>query len=349
MDQSLDPSQLGSKIAFVFPGQGSQFVGMGQRLHDLSDGARRVFRQADEVLGFPLSRLCFEGPADELEDTINAQPAILTVSHAAMEALRERWHQLGDAISPICVAGHSLGEYSALVSAGVLDFADALVLVRERGRLMKEAGVERPGGMAAVIGLSSEDLRQVCDEASAAGGIVVLANDNCPGQTVISGEVDALERAMALASTRGARKVVRLGISIASHSPLMDKASTRLSAIVSDVSFREPVTPIVSNISGRFVTSVEEIRRNVGQQVVRPVMWTGSVIEMIDHGVETFLEIGPGQVLGGLIRRVRREVKTLTTADLGIPVGLHGTVTVPELVAKPASQPQPQSPIARAS
>jgi [acyl-carrier-protein] S-malonyltransferase len=329
MDQQLDPGQLGANVAFVFPGQGSQYVGMGQRLHDISESARRVFRQADEVLGFPLSKLCFEGPADELEDTINAQPAILTVSHAALEALRERWHQLGSAISPICVAGHSLGEYSALVSAGVLDFADALVLVRERGRLMKEAGDERPGGMAAVIGLSSEQLHQVCIDASAGGGIVVLANDNCPGQTVISGELAALERAMSLAVSRGARKVVRLGISIASHSPLMDDAGARLNELATEVRFREPITPIVSNISGRFVTSVDEIRRNVGQQVVRPVMWTGSVIEMIDHGVETFLEIGPSQVLGGLIRRVKREVHTLTAADFGIQVGVPTLITPP--------------------
>jgi [acyl-carrier-protein] S-malonyltransferase len=346
MDQSLDSGQIRSNIAFVFPGQGSQYVGMGQRLHEISESARRVFRQADDILGFPLSRLCFEGPGNELEDTINAQPAILTVSHAALEALRERWHQLGEAISPVCVAGHSLGEYSALVSAGVLDFADALPLVRERGRLMKEAGNERPGGMAAVIGLTSAELQQVCIDASASGGIVVLANDNCPGQTVISGEIAALERAMELAVSRGARKVVRLEISIASHSPLMNEAGSRLTELVADMRFHEPLMPIVSNITGRFVTSVDEIRRNVGQQVVRPVMWTGSVIEMIDNGVETFLEIGPNQVLSGLIRRVKREVKTLTAADFGIPVGLHGAVSFPERVTKTAAA---ESVVAQAS
>jgi [acyl-carrier-protein] S-malonyltransferase len=326
MDQPLDSRQLGQHVAFVFPGQGSQFVGMGQRLHEISDSARRVFRQADEILGFPLSKLCFEGPEEELEDTINAQPAILTVSHAALEALRERWQQMGFSVSPVCVAGHSLGEYSALVSAGALDFGDALLLVRERGRLMKEAGTERPGGMAAIIGLSSAELRQVCEEASGDGGIVVLANDNCPGQTVISGEIVALEKAMRLAVDRGARKVVRLGISIASHSPLMDHASDQLSQIATSVKFNEPIMPIVSNITGRFVTSVDEIRRNVGQQVIRPVNWTGSVIEMLDSGVETFLEIGPSQVLGSLIRRVAKEVRTLSVADLGVPVGLGSTV-----------------------
>jgi [acyl-carrier-protein] S-malonyltransferase len=192
---------------------------------------------------------------------------------------------------------------------------------------MKEAGTERPGGMAAVIGLDSADLARVCEEASRGGGIVVVANDNCPGQTVISGELDALERAMELATALGARRVVRLGVSIASHSPLMERAGSQLSELVSRVSFHEPVTPIVANITGRFVTSVDELKRNVGQHVVRPVMWSGSVREMLDHGVGTFLEVGPGQVLGGLIRRVKREVRTLTSADFGVPVGVSESGT----------------------
>jgi [acyl-carrier-protein] S-malonyltransferase len=294
---------------------------MGQRLHEISEAARRVFDQADEALGFRLSRLCFDGPADELQDTINAQPAILTVSHAALEALRERWYQLGGAIAPSAVAGHSLGEYSALVSAGSLDFGDAVRLVRERGRLMQEAGRERPGGMAAVIGLSSEALADVCRLASMDGEIVVVANDNGPGQTVISGELRALERAMELATMRGAKRVVRLEISIASHSPLMERAGLQLNEAASRFSFSEPSTPVVANLTGRFVTSVEEIRRNVGQQMVRPVQWTGSVYEMVDAGVGTFLEVGPGQVLSGLIRRIKREVKTLSVADFGLPLG----------------------------
>ena len=321
VQQSIETAMVDERVAFVFPGQGSQYVGMGQRLHEISGAARRVFAQADEALGFSLSKLCFDGPADELQDTINAQPAILTVSHAALEALRERWQQVGGAIAPSAVAGHSLGEYSALVSAGSLEFGDAVRLVRERGRLMQEAGRERPGGMAAIIGLSSEALAKVCQLASMDGEIVVVANDNGPGQTVISGELRALERAMELATLHGAKKVVRLGISIASHSPLMERAGLQLNDVASRVSFSEPVTPVVANLTGRFVTSVEEIRKNVGQQMVRPVQWTGSVYEMVDAGVGTFREVGPGQVLSGLIRRIKREVKTLSVADLGLPLG----------------------------
>jgi len=325
--QSVELAMAEERVAFVFPGQGSQYVGMGQRLHEISEAARRVFNQADEALGFSLSKLCFDGPADELQDTINAQPAILTVSHAALEALRERWQQVGGHIAPVAVAGHSLGEYSALVSAGALDFGDAVRLVRERGRLMQEAGYERPGGMAAVIGLNSEALARVCALASQDGEIVVVANDNGPGQTVISGELRALERAMELATLHGAKKVVRLGISIASHSPLMERAGLQLNEVATRVSFREPSTPVVANLTGRFVESVEEIRRNVGQQMVRPVQWTGSVYEMVDAGVGTFLEVGPGQVLSGLIKRIKREVKTLSVADFGLPLGSSESTT----------------------
>ncbi len=261
----------------------------------------------------------FEGPDDELEDTINAQPAILTVSVAALEAIKEHYHALGQKVQPVFVAGHSLGEYSALVAAGSLEFRDAFTLVRERGRLMKEAGNEFPGGMAAVIGLDSAELANVCEQASQEmDGIVVVANDNCPGQTVISGEAQALQRAMDLAREQGARRAVRLDISIASHSPLMERAARQLSVLVSVIQFHEPVMPIVSNLTGRVSTSVEELRRNVGEHMVRPVMWTNSVREMIDSGATTFIEVGPGNVLGGLIRRIKRDVRTLSLGDLHI-------------------------------
>ena len=308
---------IARKIAFVFPGQGSQYVGMGKSLYEVSEAARRVFHQADDILGFSLSSMCFEGPDELLNDTINAQPAILTVSLAYLEALRERWHALGSSVAPVAVAGHSLGEFTALVAAGVIDFSDALRVVRERGRLMKESGALFPGGMAAVIGLDRETLEAVCTEAGEVG-IVVVANDNCPGQSVISGENAALEQAMLLAKERGARKVVRLGISIASHSPLMERAGQQLAEFVSRIHLYEPNVPIIANITGQMVVTAEDIRKEIAQHVVLPVQWTSSVREMVNSGVSTFLEVGPGNVLGGLIRRIKSDVDVVTVKDFGL-------------------------------
>jgi [acyl-carrier-protein] S-malonyltransferase len=309
---------LTGKVALVFPGQGSQFVGMGKALYEASAAARHVFDQADEVLGFPLSRLCFHGPADELEDTINAQPAILTVSIAALEALKERLAAAGHKVDPSVVAGHSLGEFTALVAAGVIDFPAGLQLVRERGRLMKEAGEESPGGMAAVIGLDADTLAAVCHDA-ANGGVIAVANDNCPGQTVISGEVHALLRAMEMAKERGAKRVARLGISIASHSPLMARASAGLSEVMSRLPLQVPQVPIVANVTGTAMLSVEDIRQELAHHIERPVNWSRSVAEMVNAGATTFIEVGPGQVLSGLIRRINRDVTTLSLSDLGLP------------------------------
>ena len=309
---------LTERVALVFPGQGSQFVGMGKTLYEASAAARRVFDQADEVLGFPLSRLCFHGPADELEDTINAQPAILTMSIAALKALEERLAATGSKVDPVVVAGHSLGEFSALVAAGVIDFPSGLRLVRERGRLMKEAGEERPGGMAAVIGLDPDTLAAVCQDA-ADGGVLAVANDNCPGQTVISGEITALLRAMEMAKARGAKRVARLGISIASHSPLMARASAGLSDVLSRLPLGAPQIPVIANVTGTAMHSVEEVRQELAHHIERPVNWSRSVAEMVNSGVTTFVEVGPGQVLSGLIRRIDRDVRTLSLSDLGLP------------------------------
>lgn len=304
-------------VAFVFPGQGSQYVGMGKALSDVSDAARRVFRQADEILGMALSRLCFEGPAPDLNDTVNAQPAILTVSIACLSALREWWHSIGENIAPQYVAGHSLGEFTALVAADVIDFEDALPLVRERGRLMKENGDARPGGMVAVVGLERSVVEDVVREASRLG-IITLANANSPGQLVLSGEARALDQASELARERGATRVVRLAISIASHSPLMARAAAQFGELVARLPLRQPRIPVIANITGQALTTAEEIRKELAEHILLPVQWSASVIEMVKRGSAGFLEIGPGQVLSGLIRRINREVQVITLNDLEI-------------------------------
>ena len=301
-------------VAFVFPGQGSQYVGMGKALFDASETARRVFRRADEILGFALTRMCFEGPEQELNDTINAQPAILTVSIACLNAMRERWQAMGQVVAPRYVAGHSLGEFTALVAADVIDFDSAVVLVRERGRLMKENGTDRPGGMLAVLGLDRDVVEAVVADA-AVMGVITVANANSPGQIVLSGEAPALERAAELARARGATRVVRLPISIASHSPLMARAAAQFGEIVARLPLRQPRIPIVANITGQILTSADDIRKELADHILKPVQWTSSVVEMVARGSAEFLEIGPGQVLSGLIRRISKDAHVVTLSD----------------------------------
>jgi len=295
------------KIACVFPGQGSQTVGMGHNLYQSSRQAREIFDEADSSLDFPLSRLCFEGPDEELRDTVNAQPAILTASIACLRAASE----LGIPLRPALVAGHSLGEYTALVAANVLEFPDAVRLVRERGRLMQEAGKAKPGGMAAIIGLDAESLEEVCLETGSQ-----MANFNCSGQIVISGSRESLARSMDLAKARGARRVVPLPVSGAFHSLLMQPAVEGMTRAISQVSFHMPEIPIVANVTAKPLTTADGVKEELINQLCQCVQWQPSVEYMVEDGVSTFIEIGPGQVLSGLIKRISNDVQVLNISDL---------------------------------
>ncbi len=303
-----------SNIAFVFPGQGSQFVGMGKSLVEVSAAARAIFEQADATLGFSLSNLCFNGPEEELRDTVNAQPAILTASVASLAALREQLAAVAAHVRPRFVAGHSLGEYSALVAADVLDFPTALKLVRERGRLMKESGDRTPGGMAAVIGLDAGILEDLCRQANEKG-IVCPANYNTPTQTVISGELSGLTAAIELAIANGAHKVVRLAVSIAAHSPIMQRAAEQFTEVMSLLRLQDAHIPVVSDISARVMTSADDIRTELSRQLYSSVRWPDTVREMIAGGATTFVEVGPGEVLSTLIKRIDRKAQTLSIGD----------------------------------
>jgi len=294
-------------FAYVFPGQGSQQVGMGRDLYDAFPQAREVFEEADDALGFRLSRLCFEGPEAELAQTVNAQPAILTVSFACLKAAGGL---AGSLICPAFMAGHSLGEYTALVAAQVLDFKDAVKLTRRRGKLMQEAGKRVPGGMAATIGLDEMLLEAICEETGAQ-----IANINSPGQIVISGTKQALVRAMDLARAMGARHVIPLKVGGAFHSSLMQPAAEGMAQAISRFSFRDPAVPIVINSTAQPVTTAEAVREELLRQLCAPVQWQRSVEYMVDAGVSTFIEIGPGQVLSGLIKRIDSQVQTLSVGD----------------------------------
>lgn len=294
------------KIAFVFPGQGAQSVGMGRDLYDSFPAARAVFDLADSTLGFALSRLCFEGPEAELMQTINAQPAILSVSLACLEAARS----LGKLPQAGFVAGHSLGEYTALAAAGVLEYGNAIYLARERGRLMHQAGQATPGGMAAVIGLDAAVLEKVCAESGA-----YIANINCPGQIAISGAEANLTRAMEQAKAAGAARVIRLQVSGAFHTPLMQPAAEGMKAATSRLDFKAAAVPIVANTTGLSVTSPADIKAELLGQLTSCVRWQKSVEYMLAQGISTFVEVGPGKVLAGLIKRTSREPIILNIGD----------------------------------
>jgi [acyl-carrier-protein] S-malonyltransferase len=298
-----------SKVAYVFPGQGSQSTGMGWDLYNRYSSAKEVFDEADASLGFPLSRLCFEGPEEELTRTHNVQPAILVVSVACLKALQEASH--GNFPSPAFVAGHSLGEYTALVAAGVLSLADAVLLVRERGRLMYEAGLKNPGGMLAVIGLDEETVKDI----SLRSG-TEISNINCPGQIVISGAIEALAKANELAKTRGARTLIPLKVSGAFHSVLMEPVLAEFSKIVSSFRFHPPVIPVISNLTTRPLTDVDSIKTELVKQLRNCIRWQGSVEYMMNNGVTKFYEVGPGRVLTGLIRRINSELQSFNISGI---------------------------------
>lgn len=297
------------KVAYLFPGQGSQGVGMGKDLYNTFPQARAVFDQADQVLGFPLSQLCFKGPEEELRRTVNTQPAVLTVSIACLAAAREVGIE-GRIGLPCFVAGHSLGEYTSLVAANVADFPQVLRLVQERGRLMEEASAREPGGMLAVLGLDIAQVEEVCQQSGAQ-----IANINCPGQVILSGSPAALEKALQLVQ-EGGGKARPLEVSGAFHSSLMRRAMRKLVKSLVRLRWHRPEVPIVANTTAQPLTSLREVKRELGTQLCHCVQWQGSVEFMAQRGVSTFVELGPGQVLSGLVRRISPEAEVLTLRDV---------------------------------
>lgn len=297
------------KTAFLFPGQGSQYPGMGRELAERFPCARRVFEEADRALGFPLSKLCLEGPAEQLQLTANTQPAILTVSMAAAEVLRAK------GVRADYVAGHSLGEYSALVAARALRLEEAVRLVRKRGEYMQEAVPIGQGAMAALLGMEPAAVEEICREA-AQGEVVSPANLNSPGQVVIAGHAQAVARAVELAKTRGAKRAVMLDVSAPFHCVLMGPAQERLARDLDGAEIADPETPLVNNVDAQVVRSAAAVRDGLKRQVTAPVRWEQSVRVLRSEGVEVFVEVGPGKVLSGLLRQIDRQVECLRVEDV---------------------------------
>lgn len=299
-----------NKLAFVFPGQGAQAVGMGKDLFDQYDVAKRLFSEADEALGYSIKDMCFEGPADDLKLTANTQPAILTVSVIVNEILKEH------GVQPDVAGGHSLGEYSALVAAGVLSFQDAVALVHKRGQYMQEAVPVGEGGMAAIIGLDDEAIAAACEKATKEAGEVQPVNFNCPGQTVIAGTTHGVEKAVEELKAAGAKKAVVLPVSAPFHSTLMKPAAEKLAAELAKVAIHDAAFPVVSNFTGELETKAEEIKANLVAQADHPVRWIACVKTMQAFGADTFVEAGPGKTLCGFNRRIDRSIKSLNVENL---------------------------------
>lgn len=289
--------------AFLFPGQGSQKVGMGKELSAAHAEARQVFEEADAALGIPLSSLAWDGPEAELNDTMNTQPALLVHSVAALRVFQK----LHPGFTPAYVAGHSLGELSAAVAAGAMDYPSALRLVRRRGELMKEAGTQAPGGMAAILGLDIPALDAICAEASTADEVVQVANDNCPGQVVISGHAGAVTRAMEAAKAAGAKRALPLPVSIAAHSALMATAQAGFNEAVAAANITDPTTPLIGNVSAAPLADAGALRDDLQAQLTSRVRWTETIQALRAAGVTTFIELGTGNVLAGLLKRIDAE------------------------------------------
>ncbi|MCF6095034.1 ACP S-malonyltransferase [Microaerobacter geothermalis] len=297
------------KIAFIFPGQGSQVVGMGKAIAEADKEAAEVFAIADEVLGYSLSKLCFEGPEEELRLTENTQPAILTTSMALYRIFQR------SGVTPAYFAGHSLGEYSALVAGGALSVEEGIKIVHMRGRFMEEAVPAGQGAMSAVLGMDRGTLEKICQSVTNEGYLVQAANLNCPGQIVISGTAEGVQRAGALLKENGAKRVIPLSVSGPFHSSLMKPAALKLEGHLLKLSWKDPVAPIISNVDAKPAISTGQIISNLVQQVYHPVLWEDSVRWMIDAGIDTFVEIGPGNVLSGLVKKISREVTTISIQD----------------------------------
>jgi [acyl-carrier-protein] S-malonyltransferase len=311
-----------TSTAFVFPGQGSQSVGMGRALATDSRAAAAVFATADAALGEPISRLAWDGPAERLDLTENAQPALLATSIAYLAALRERWAAMRIAApEPACFAGHSMGQYSAMVAAGVIELGDGVRLVRERGLLMQSSGAGREGRMAAIIGLDDDRLPELLERAGA-HGVFGIANRNSPGQVVVSGERAAVEAAVGLARELGAKRAIELPVSVAAHSPLMAEAAEGMRRVLAGVRFDDPVAPLLANRDARPLTTGEAARGELVEHLTAGVDWVRAIETLCGQGVTTFIEVGPGRVLTGLIKRIAPDAEAIATDAPNAPDGL---------------------------